>query len=101
MDFIEVTFHYIECIHFYSKNSESQLGQQASEVTQDGDIIDIANIVEIAAINMMRDERTELATDDLLQDGMYAYRLAWMFAIYVDVHRYAQAEATLTYGRNL
>ncbi|KAF2552979.1 hypothetical protein F2Q68_00035240 [Brassica cretica] len=123
MDFIEVTFHYIECIHFYSKNSESQLGQQASEVTQlqmansgrwtlhiafdastpsrlnafciikvrflfqyvfgdvdeygdcddldfqmelimsklsDGDIINIANIVEIAAINMMRDERTEI-----------------------------------------
>ncbi|CAN6916548.1 unnamed protein product [Brassica oleracea var. botrytis] len=34
MDYIEVTFHYIECIHFYSKNFESQLGQQASEVTQ-------------------------------------------------------------------
>ncbi|KAG7615903.1 Nucleic acid-binding OB-fold [Arabidopsis thaliana x Arabidopsis arenosa] len=24
MDFNEVTFHYIECIHFYSQNSESQ-----------------------------------------------------------------------------
>ncbi|KAF3541878.1 hypothetical protein F2Q69_00024810 [Brassica cretica] len=34
MDFVKVTFHYIECIHFYFKNSESQLGQQASEVTQ-------------------------------------------------------------------
>ncbi|KAF3532808.1 hypothetical protein DY000_02039429 [Brassica cretica] len=34
MDYIEVTFPYIDCIHFYSKNSESQLGQQASEVTQ-------------------------------------------------------------------
>lgn len=25
MDFNEVTFHYIECIHFYSQNSESQV----------------------------------------------------------------------------
>ncbi|ESQ46433.1 hypothetical protein EUTSA_v10000282mg [Eutrema salsugineum] len=33
-DFNEVTFHYIECIHFYSKNSESQLGQQVGDVTQ-------------------------------------------------------------------
>ncbi|CAE6006506.1 unnamed protein product [Arabidopsis arenosa] len=33
MDFNEVTFHYIECIHFYSQNSESQ-GQQVGDVTQ-------------------------------------------------------------------
>lgn len=25
MDFNEVTFHYIECIHFYSQNSQSQV----------------------------------------------------------------------------
>nr|VDD13067.1 unnamed protein product [Brassica oleracea] len=34
VDFNEVTFHYIECIHFYSKNSDSQLGQQVGDVTQ-------------------------------------------------------------------
>ncbi|KAL0774182.1 hypothetical protein Bca101_039333 [Brassica carinata] len=31
VDFNEVTFHYIECIHFYSKNSDSQ---QVGDVTQ-------------------------------------------------------------------
>ncbi|VVB08890.1 unnamed protein product [Arabis nemorensis] len=34
MDFNEVTFHYIECIHFYSQNSESQMGQQVGDATQ-------------------------------------------------------------------
>jgi len=34
MDFNEVTFHYIECIHFYSQNSDSQFGQQVGDVTQ-------------------------------------------------------------------
>ncbi|KFK32630.1 hypothetical protein AALP_AA6G268400 [Arabis alpina] len=34
MDFNEVTFHYIECIHFYTQNSGSQLGQQVGEATQ-------------------------------------------------------------------
>ncbi|EOA27593.1 hypothetical protein CARUB_v10023731mg, partial [Capsella rubella] len=33
MDFNQVTFHYIECIHFYSQNSESK-GQQVGDVTQ-------------------------------------------------------------------
>ncbi|KAL1194044.1 Replication protein A 32 kDa subunit A [Cardamine amara subsp. amara] len=33
IDFNEVTFHYIECIHFYSQNSESQ-GQQVGDATQ-------------------------------------------------------------------
>uniref|UniRef100_A0A1J3I755 Replication protein A 32 kDa subunit A n=1 Tax=Noccaea caerulescens TaxID=107243 RepID=A0A1J3I755_NOCCA len=34
VDFNEVTFHYIECIHFYSQNTEPQLGQQVGDVTQ-------------------------------------------------------------------
>ncbi|KAF2562675.1 hypothetical protein F2Q70_00018571 [Brassica cretica] len=46
-----------------AREMESMQWNLCMSQLSDGDIIDIANIVEIAAINMMRDERTEVILD--------------------------------------
>ncbi|KAL0897703.1 hypothetical protein Bca101_081664 [Brassica carinata] len=51
VDFNEVTFHYIECIHFYSKNSESQLGQQVGDVTQSHTVNSSVNTNQATTLN--------------------------------------------------
>ncbi|KAF8084678.1 hypothetical protein N665_0707s0011 [Sinapis alba] len=51
VDFNEVTFHYIECIHFYSKNSESQLGQQVGDATQSHVVNSSVNTNQATTLN--------------------------------------------------
>ncbi|KAF8062848.1 hypothetical protein N665_1191s0003 [Sinapis alba] len=55
-------------VHARKKPMAEDLDYMAVASMTDGMVgAELANIVEIAAINMMRDARTELTTDDLLQ----------------------------------
>ncbi|KAL4626046.1 hypothetical protein ACB092_05G067500 [Castanea dentata] len=55
-------------VHARKKPMAEDVDYMAVASMTDGMVgAELANIVEVAAINMMRDERTEITTDDLLQ----------------------------------
>ncbi|KAL0010335.1 hypothetical protein SO802_005443 [Lithocarpus litseifolius] len=55
-------------VHARKKSMAEDVDYMAVASMTDGMVgAELANIVEVAAINMMRDERTEITTDDLLQ----------------------------------